>query len=300
MTPTNSNGTRPAGGEGAWIAAMPVVFVLLWSTGFHAGKVGVADADPFTLLFIRFGLVAAFMGALSILVQAPWPADWRLALHVALAGILLHAVYIGGVFAAFEHGMSTGVVAIIAGLQPPLTALIARPLLGEKLRPLQWVGIVLGFIGVVLVVARRVSFGASDEAAFYFAFAGLLGITLGTLHQKRFCAAMDLRTGSAIQFCAAALVMGAGAWMTEALKVNWTVPFVLALGWLVLVLSVGTVTLLYLLIRRGAATKVASLFYLVAPVTALISFFMFGETLGPVELVGMGGVVAGVALVTRG
>ena len=297
---TIKNGSVPGqlDKHGFWTGAAPLVFVFLWSTGFLAGRAGLGHAEPFTFLAIRFAIVAGLMLLVSLVSRAPWPDSARMFVHVAIAGVLLHAGYLGGVFAALNHGLSTGLVAVVVGLQPPLTAAIAGPLLGEKVGRRQWLGIGLGFLGVMLIIGRKVSLSMDDNLDLWFAFIGLAGITAGTLYQKKFCGTMDLRSGSVIQFSAAGLVTGLIVVSFETMEIQWTTDFILATVWLVLVLSVGTITLLFILIRRGAATKVASLFYLVSPVTAVMGYFMFDEVLGPFQLAGMGAVVLGVALVT--
>lgn len=294
------SGTAPrATARNIWIGVSPLVFVFLWSTGFVGARAALPFAEPFTLLAVRFAVVAVLMLLVALASRAPWPSEARLVWHVALAGILLHGGYLGGVFAALHHGLSTGMAAIIAGLQPPLAALVVGPLLGERVARRQWLGIGLGFLGVLLIVGRKLSLSADDNVGLILAFVAVACITAGTLYQKKYCGTMDLRTGSVIQFSAAGLVMVLLAGLFETMRIQWTPTLVFTLAWLVLVLSVGTITLFFVLIRRGAATKVASLFYLVAPVTAVMSYFMFDEILGPLELAGMTAVVLGVALVTR-
>ncbi len=284
----------------SWIAAAPALFVLLWSTGFIGGKLGLPYAEPFTFLALRFGIAAALLATAALVTGAPWPASPRAALHVAVAGVLIHGVYIAGVFSALDRGVPAGLTALIVGLQPIITAVAAGPYLHERVTARQWLGLAIGLVGVALVVTEQLRLDARQLAGAGFAVAALLGITAGTLYQKRHGQAMDLRTGSAIQFAAAALVMLLPALLWERMTISWTAEFAFALGWLILVLSIGAITLLHLLIRRGAAAKVASLFYLVPPVTALLGFFMFEETLGPTALAGMAVAVLGVALVVRG
>jgi drug/metabolite transporter (DMT)-like permease len=219
--------------------------------------------------------------------------------HIAIAGVLLHGGYLGGVFTAIHAGMSAGLSALIVGLQPILTALAAAAFLGERVTVRQWLGLALGFGGVALVVAQRLTVGGLSGFSFAMALLALVSITIGTIYQKRFCGAFDLRTGAVIQFVAAGLALAPFALAFEHESVRWTGEFVFALGWLVVVLSIGAISLLTLLIRRGAATKVASLFYLVPPVTASIAFFLFGETLGPLALAGFALAVVGVAVVVR-
>lgn len=278
---------------------MPAVFVFLWSTGFIGAKFGLPFAEPFSFLAVRMAIVAVLLILIALAFKAPWPKDLPSVFHVAVAGLLVQGAYLGGVFASIDAGLSAGLSALIVGLQPALTACVVGPLLNERVTPRQWLGVLLGFVGVVLVVADRIEIGAGAWTGISFAAIGLLGITAGTLYQKRFCADMDLRSGSAIQFSVTCLAMTGLAFALESRDIQWTGEFIFAVAWLVVVLSLGAVTLLYILIKRGAAAKVASLFYLVPPVTALMAFFLFDERLGAQELIGMGIVVAGVALVTR-
>lgn len=300
MSRPQDNGAAPD--HGAFVAAMPALFVLLWSTGFIGAKFGLPYAEPLTFLSIRFVLVIGLLGAVALVMRAPWPADSRLAGHIAVSGILVHALYLGGVFMSIHRGLPSGISALIVGLQPLLTASVAGRLLGERVTIRQWGGLILGLAGVGLVLSTRVSGAALDGFgwdAIAAAIVALLGITAGTLYQKRFCTGMDLRSGAVIQYGGALAVIGAAALATETLQVQWTQSFVLALGWLVLVLSVGAISLLMALIRMGEAARVASLFYLVPPVTAVLAWALFDEQLGAVGLLGMGAAVAGVALVIR-
>jgi len=281
----------------AWIAIMPAIFVVLWSTGFVGAKYGLPYAEPFTFLLWRFMIVALLLLLAAFALRAPWPATRAEFGHIAVAGVLVHAGYLGGVFSAIHHGVSAGEVALIAGLQPVLTAAVAGPVLGERVSARQWAGFVLGFVGVVLVVSNRLDPGGAGMVGYLAAFLALAGITAGTLYQKRFCSHMDLRSGAVIQFSASAVLMAVLALLTESMVVNWSGEFIFSLAWLVLVLSLGAISLLYLLIRHGEAARVTSMFYLVPPVTALMAYALFGERLGIVALVGMGLVVIGVALV---
>jgi drug/metabolite transporter (DMT)-like permease len=284
---------------GSLQSAIPALFVLLWSTGFIGAKWGLPYAGPFTFLAWRFALVVLLLGAVAAVTRAPWPQNRSQLFHLSVAGLLLHGVYLGGVFAAVSMGVPAGVAALISGLQPLLVAAAAGPLFGERVRRLQWLGLLLGLIGVVLVVWEKRGDGVGSTAGLALAVAALFGITVGTLYQKRFCAGMDLRTGSVVQFAAAFVLMLPGAWLLEQGRVVWTASFVFALAWLCLVLSVGAITLLFVLIRRGAAAQVASLFFLVPPATAALAWLLFGETLHQTALVGMAAVVVGVALANR-
>ncbi len=290
----------PAPTSTPWIAAMPTVFVLLWSTGFIGAKLGLPYAEPFTFLLVRFGAVIAVLTVVAVAFRAPWPATWSEIGHGAIVGVLVHAVYLGGVFAAIERGVPPAVAALIVGLQPLLTAAAAGPFLGERVTGRQWLGLLIGLAGVALVVWEKLSFRTEHLTGAVFAVAALIGITVGTLYQKRHVGTMDLRTGAVVQFGAAAIVMLPVALLFETMTIAWTGEFVFALGWLVIVLSLGAITLLYIMIRRGAAAKVASLFYLVPPVTAVFAFLLFGETLGLLALFGMALAAVAVALVTRG
>ena len=277
----------------------PLLFVVLWSTGFIGAKLGLPDCEPLTLLSLRYAAVLLLMGAVALATRAPWPADRRQWLHIGMSGLLIHAVYLGGVFTAIRLGLPAGVTALVVGLQPVLTALGAGLVLRERVRATQWAGLALGLGGVVLVVANKVGAGPSAASLLVPAVIALVGITVGTLYQKRFCAGFDLRTGSVIQFGPCLVATALVASRTETMAVHWTPAFVFALAWLVLVLSVGAVSLLNVLIRSGSAVNVASLFYLTPPTTALIAWAMFGETLTGLALAGMALTVFGVWLARK-
>ena len=294
----NSSAVQSTPRPGLSDTAYPLLFVALWSTGFIGAKLGLPFVEPLTFLAVRFAIVTVLMLAVARWFRAPWPRSARQWLHIAVSGLLVHGVYLGGVFMAIGHGLPSGITALVVGLQPLLTALVAGALLGEKVRPAQWVGLGLGFSGVALVVAGKVAtvpVGALTGMLLP-ALVALLGITAGTLYQKRFCPSFDLRTGSVIQYLPCAIAMAVLAYATETMAITWSGEFVFALGWLVLVLSLGAVSLLNLLIRRGGAVNVASLFYLTPPTTALIAWAMFGETLTGWALVGMALAAAGVWL----
>lgn len=279
-------------------AIAPAVFVVLWSTGFIGARFGLPYAEPFTFLAIRYALVAGLMGVVVVVTRAPWPGTWRMAGHIAVTGLLVHATYLGGVFLAIHRGLPAALAALVVGLQPLLTAAGAGWLLGERVTARQWVGLALGFGGVALVLGNQVAVGAIAAGTLgrgaVPAVVALVGITAGTLHQKRFCPRFDLRTGAFIQFVPTLLVTAVAAVCTESMRVAWTGRFLFALSWLVLVLSFGAITLLNLLIRRGSAVHVARLFYLVPPTTALIAWAVFGDALRGLALVGMAAAAAGV------
>ncbi len=279
-------------------AIAPGLFVLLWSTGFIGAKFGLPYAPPLTFLATRYVLVIALMGLVALALRARWPQSRREVAHIAVAGLLVHAGYLGGVFLAISKGLPAGVTALVTGLQPLLTAAAAAVVLGETVARRAWIGLGLGLVGVTLVVWDKIEFGGG-LGGLPFAFAAVLSITAGTIYQKRHCGGMDLRSGAVIQYVAAFAATLPLALAFEDKAIAWTGEFVFAMAWLVLVLSVGAITLLYRLIRAGSASRVASLFYLVPPSTALIAYFLFGETLTPLALLGMGVAVAGVALATR-
>jgi drug/metabolite transporter (DMT)-like permease len=281
----------------AWLAAMPAVFVLLWSTGFIGAKLGLPDAEPMTFLAIRFVVVLVLLGAVAVASRAPWPRTAGEIGHIAVSGLLLQGVHLGSVFAAIHHGVGAGVAAVIVGVQPVLVAVAAGWVLRERVRPLQWLGFALGLAGVVLVVRDKLGAGLGAPLGYGFSVLALFSLAAGTLYQKRFCAHADLRTGNFIQFVAALVAVLPLALLFETMQVRWTPSFVFALAWLSVVLSVGAISLLFLLIRRGAAAKVASLFYLVPPCAAVMAYFLFGETLNAAMLAGMACAAAGVALV---
>ncbi|HRM71089.1 DMT family transporter [Thauera phenylacetica] len=282
----------------------PLLFVLLWSTGFIGAKYGLPYAEPLTFLVSRYVLVIVLMSVLALAMRAPWPASPREALHIGVTGLLVQALYLGGVFMSIHRGLPAGISALVVGMQPLLTAALAGALLGERVSARQWAGLALGFGGVALVVGSKASVDGVDGDALVHmlvpALAALLGITAGTLYQKRFCPRFDLRTGSVMQFLPSLVVTLLVASQTETMEIEWTGDFVFALGWLVLVLSIGAISLLNLLIRSGSAVNVASLFYLTPPATALIAWAMFGETLSALAIAGMVIAVSGVWLARKG
>jgi len=280
-----------------WIAAAPGVFVLLWSTGFIGAKYGLPYAEPLTFLLLRFALVLAILLPVALLVRAPWPHTPRQALHYAAGGVLVHAGYLGGVFGAIHEGLPAGIAAMIAGLQPVLTATAAGPLLNEHITARQWSGVALGLVGCWMVILDKVTLQSSNWAGLALAFLALFSLTAGTLYQKRFCAHMDIRSGGVIQFAAAGLVLLPFALATETMQVRWSPQFLLALSWLVFVMSFGAITLLYALIRHGEAARVSSLLYLVPASTAVIAFFIFDERLGALALTGFAVAAVGVWMV---
>jgi drug/metabolite transporter (DMT)-like permease len=277
----------------------PAIFVLLWATGFLAAKLGVPYAQALTILGIRFVLAALMMIAIALLTQAPWPRSWRRVGHIAMTGILLHAIYLGACYIAIYAGMPAGMAALIVGFQPILTAAFAGPLLGERVRPIQWVGIFIGFAGLMMVLWERIVIDLSHPIALVMALLSLLGITAATIYQKRFCPTFDLRSGAAIQYIAASIVTVPAAFWLGIGDIVWAPTFIFALAWLVIVLSGISIALLSWMISRGAASKVASLFYLTPPIAAIGSYFVFSETLSVLAIAGMTVIVSGLYLLNR-
>ncbi len=276
--------------------ATPFLFVLLWSTGFIGAKYGLPYAEPLTFLALRMALVTAALAALAAVSPLPSLGGVRVAIHAVVAGLLVHATYLGAVYVAIDRGVPAGLTALIVGLQPLVTAVIVTALIGGEVGRRQWLGLMLGLGGIVMVLWQRI--GPSDDPiGLAVAGLGLVGITAGTLYQQRFCATIDLRSATLIQYAASALVLGLLAALTERMAIDWTPDFVFALAWLCLVLSLGAVFLLFHLIRRGAATDVASLFYLVPPTVAAIAWLVFDERLTPLAIAGMALTAFGVALV---
>lgn len=287
------------------VAAIPAVFVVLWSTGFIFAGVGTRYAEPLTFLGWRYVAVLALLLPIALATGAPWPKSRAEAGHIAVTGMLVHGLYLGGVFVAVRGGMPAGLASLIVALQPLLTAALVGPALGERVGRLQLVGLLLGFVGVAIVLAARVD---GDAVTLFRGFGlaqlgavtvSLAAITIGVVYQKRYCAHFDLRTGTLIQYLAAAAITWPAALLFETNRVAWTGEFIFALGWLVLVLSIGAISLLNILVRTGEAAKTASYFYLVPPVTALIAYFVLGEGFSPIGLAGMGLAALGVALAVR-
>jgi drug/metabolite transporter (DMT)-like permease len=277
--------------------AAPAIFVVLWSTGFIATKYVLHNAEPLTYLAIRMAVVVGLMAVIVAIARPRWP-DWTGVGHSIVAGILVHGVYLGGTAIAIAHSIPAGLSALIPGLQPILTSTLANRFLGERVSPLQWTGLLLGLAGVVLILHDR-PMGGEAGWGWLASGASLVSITLGTLYQKRYCGEIDWRSGNLVQYVAVTMFYAAGAFLFESNVVHWTREFVLGLVWLAVVLSIGSIGLLYWLIRRSAATSVASLFYLVPTVTAVMAYGLFGERLDLVAISGMVACAAAVFLVNR-
>jgi drug/metabolite transporter (DMT)-like permease len=279
----------------------PPLFVVIWATGFIVARLVAPYADPLTFLLVRYGLAILVLASVSLAVKAPWPRtarDWR---NAIVAGIILHGIYLGGVFWSIKHGLPAGIAALVAGLQPLATGLLVGPFLGEQVSARRWAGIAAGFIGAALVISPKI--GTSDgfpASALVICFLGMIAITFGTIWQKRTAQAADLRTNTAVQYVGAAIVTLPFALMTEELRLDFEPALWAGLIWAVFGLSIGAIGLLLILIRRGAVAGVAALLFLVPPVAALMAFLFFGESLSPIQIVGMGAAAVGVALANRG
>ena len=296
--------TAPTRVRSAALTAAPLVFVLLWSTGFVGAKYGLPYAEPFTFLALRLALAGALLAALAGVLRAAWPSGRAQVGQAGVAGLLLHAGYLGSVFFAIDSGLPAGVAAVVTSLQPVLTAALASRLLGERLVAVQWLGLALGVGGVVLVLAPGLAAAAGTDGALppvgvAACLVALLCGTAGTLWQKQHGDDIPLLSGTVVQYAAAALALVAVAGLTEDMAIEWTAEFVLALVWLVVPLSLGAVLLLLLLLRRGSASGVSSLLFLVPPATAVEAHLLFGESLPLLSLAGVVVTTVGVALVLR-
>jgi drug/metabolite transporter (DMT)-like permease len=281
------------------IAAAPVLFVLLWSTGFIGARFGLPYIEPMTFLAVRMVFVVIIIGAIAVIGGARLPSRLEIG-HSLMAGLMVHGLYLGGVFFAISQGVPAGVSALIPGLQPILTSTIANRFMGDTVTRLQWLGLCLGLFGVALVLHDRSLVMSGSVVGWIGSVVSLFGITLGALYQKRYCGKIDWRTGNTVQYGGAAVLFAAASFAFETRVIHWTGELVFALAWLVLVLSIAAVGLMYWLIRRSAATGFASLFYLVPAVTALEAYLLFGEKLDALSIAGMVVCAAGVVLVNRG
>lgn len=278
----------------------PAVFVLLWSTGFVGAKYGLPYADPFPFLALRLALAAGLLGLLTAGSRSALPQSRAQYGHAALVGVLLHACYLGGVFTGISLGVPAGVAAVITSLQPVLTAVLAVRMLGEQLQTAQRAGLLLGLVGVALVLAPGLRGAHAVPLSGVLACAVALATgTAATLYQKRHGGEVPLLSGTAVQYAAAATVLLLAAGVTGQHRITWTGEFVLALAWLVVVLSLGAVLLLLALLQRGTASGVSSLFYLVPPATAVEALLLFDERLAAMSVLGIAVAAVGVALVVR-
>jgi drug/metabolite transporter (DMT)-like permease len=277
--------------------AAPAVFVILWSSGFIGTKYALSGAEPMTFLTIRMVYVSVLMIGIIAVVRPAWPRGADIG-HSIIAGLLVHGFYLGGTSVAIYLAVPAGLSALVPGLQPILVSTLANRWLGERVTLLQWGGLVLGLSGVLLVLHSR-SIAGDLGWGYLGTVVALISITLGTLYQKRYCTKIDWRTGNFIQFMACAVMFSTGALLFETREVVWSKEFILGVSWLVIALSIGSIGVLYWLIRRSAATQVASLFYLVPATTALMAYVLFDEHLDWLGVLGMAISAAGVFLVNK-
>lgn len=283
------------------IAASPAIFVLLWSTGFVGSKLGAPYIEPFAFLSVRFAIVLPILLAMTLAMRQRWPAtlaDW---LHCLASGALMHGIYLGGIFWAIDNGMPAGISALVLGLQPLLTALIAGPVLSEKIDARHWTGLAIGGAGLALVLGPKVGLAASGitGATIAACLLAVIGMSAGAVYQKRFVSKIDLMPGTTLQY-AGALMITLPMSAFESWEITWSGDLIVALAWLILVLSIGAILLLMYLISQGSAARVAALFYLVPVATAVESYFLFDETLSAIQIGGMGLVIAAQLLIQRG
>jgi drug/metabolite transporter (DMT)-like permease len=281
------------------VAAAPLMFVFLWSTGFIGAKYGLPYIEPFTFLTLRMAFVVMLHLLIVWLWRVPLPNAAQ-ARHSVVTGLLVHGTYLGGVFLAISQGVPAGISALIPGLQPILMSTIASRWLGERVSAVQWFGLALGLVGVALVLHDRTMIGGGTVLGWCASFASLVGITLGTLYQKRHSGAVDWRSGNLVQYAAALVPFAVAALVFETHVIHWTGELVFAIAWLVLVLSFGAVGLMYWLIRRTSAASFGSLLYLVPAVTSVMAYGLFGERLDLLSIAGMVVCAAGVFIVSRG
>ena len=283
------------------IAAAPVLFVLMWATGFVVARLSAPHADPLTFLAIRFPIAGLCFAAIALAMSAPWPGA-RQAFHAGVAGVFLHGAYLGPVYWAVAHGMPAGVSALIVGLQPLMTAILAAAMVKETISLRHWLGLAVGILGVALVVSPKLQGGLTGGITVLTTLvnvAGALSISFGTVYQKRYATMLNLASGGAWQYVGATLAVAIVALLTEELRFDATPQAWFALGWSVIVLSLGAITLLMLLIRLGDVGRVASLIFLVPGVSALMAYWLFGETLNWIQITGMAVCAGAVLIVTR-
>ena len=280
------------------LKAAPFLFILSWASGFPITRFGLEFCEPFTLLWIRSAIVVIIVGLYAFIVRAPWPNRQEIA-HIALVGITLQCLYLGAMFSALGEGVSQGVAALVAGMQPLLTAAVVGVTLGEKVTRTQWVGFTLGFAGLFIVLSERLGIGAATTAGFIFSGLTPIFITGASLYQKKYCAHSDLRIVMIVQQAAAGICNFCLAMALENGSVEWSAEVVFVWAWLVVILTIGATNLLYLMLRHGEAARVASLFYLTPPTTVFLGWITYGETMGIIAMGGFLVSIAGVFLVTR-
>lgn len=278
---------------------LPALFILMWSSGYVAGKLALPYAGPFTLLCLRFSVASVILFAVALATRAPWPKKWADWGHLVVVGTLIQALQFSGLYYGLSLGASAGISALIVGLMPVFTAVGAFWFLKENVTAHQVIGLGLGLLGVATVVSNKISFTGGSVVAYGALGLALCGITLGTLYQKKHCVNMDLRTGGFVQLTVATVIAAVIGWFHEGLHVDWTVSLVGSSLWLSLVNSIGAISVLFVLMRRGEASRVAGLFYLIPSVTALMGYVVLNETLSLTQAFGFFLSASGVYLTTR-
>lgn len=287
-----------------FLRSVPILFTLLWSSGWVVAGYSALHADALTFLLVRYACAAVAVTALSLAMGAPWPRGRRAILDCVVVGVLIHAAYLGGVWWAVRHGLPAGISGLIAGLQPILTALFAPMLVGEKITPIRWLGILCGFVGIALVLEPKLV-GVAPAALWgvlvpvLVNVAGMFAVTFGSFYQKARIVTADLRTVTAVQYAAAFVVTLPFALALEPMRIDWNLTMVLVLAWSVLALSLGGVGLYLLMIRQGEVSRVSTFLYLVPALVAVEAWILFGEALTPLQLIGMAVTILGVVLASR-
>jgi drug/metabolite transporter (DMT)-like permease len=287
------------------LASVPLVFVVLWSTGWVVAKYAAPHVDPLTFLALRYAIAAALIAAIALVGGASLFSDRKLARHAMISGVFLHAIYLGGVWWALKHGLPAGLSALLAAVQPLTTAILAPRLLGEPVGLVRWAGFALGLVGLVLAIEPKLvslDWASLDSLVLPLAVnvVAMLSVTAGTFYQKRHLQGGDLRVIATLQYAGAFAVTLPAALLLEDLRIDWTAETIGALAWSVLVLSLGAIALLLWLIRNGEVSRAATLIYLIPPTAALQAYLVLGETLLPIQVAGMAVTVIGVALASRG
>lgn len=283
------------------VALAPILFPLLWSTGWIVARYSADFADPLMFLSLRYLFAGLALAAFAFLSRAQWPrtrAEWR---HALVSGVLLHTIYLGGVWWAIMHGLPASISALIAALQPILTALFAPMLVGERIGPRRWSGVLAGFAGIGLVLAPKLAALESAQVSAALApiavnVVAMFGVTAGSFYQKRYIHSGDLRTVAVLQYVGAFAVGLPLAVAFGDMHLDWSWTAVAVMAWSVIVLSIGAVALLLILIRRGEVSRASQLVFLVPPLSAIQAFLLFGEQLTAVQIAGMAVTAAGVAL----
>jgi drug/metabolite transporter (DMT)-like permease len=284
--------------------AAPALFVFLWSTGWIVARYSAEYADPLTFLSARYACAGAVLFVYALIAGARWPATPQDFAHAAFSGVLLHAIYLGGVWIAIAQGLPASISALLAALQPILTAALAPLLLHERIELKQWLGIALGFLGIIVVLSPKLAGIAPGELAavtipLAINIIAMLAVTAGTFYQKRYIHSGDLRTVTILQYAGAIAVTLPVAWLIEPMRLEINATTILIMLWSVFAISIGAIALFLLLIRRGEVSRAAQLIYLIPPTAAVQAWLLFGEQLSPLQLAGMALTVIGVALASR-